>query len=95
MSYARDVLAAELCEATARTLEENASERQIAAINERDYLQPACLSAARNLWRTQKPMEVSTTLRVASERWPRLGAVDIAFHKPGEPPILVALVRGI
>jgi hypothetical protein len=47
MSYASDLLAAELCEATARMLEETATERQAVTINERDVLHPICVSETR------------------------------------------------
>lgn len=95
MSYARDLLAAELCEATARTLDKIAAERQAAKINERDYLHPACLSAAREIVSRREATEVSTTVRLESEIWPRLGAVDIGFLISAEPPVLVELKAGV
>jgi hypothetical protein len=94
MSYGSDLLASQLCEATARTLDETAAERQAATINERDVLHPICLSVARTIGK-REAMEVSTTVRLESETWPRLGAVDIGFLVSGEPPLLVELKAGV
>ena len=72
-----------LATATADRLVERASERGVTSPNERDYLQPSCLDAARALAVESVSrgidLQVRTNLRMRSNDWPRLGAVDIAL----------------
>jgi len=72
-----------LATATADRLVERASERGVTSPNERDYLQPSCLDAARALAVESVSrgidLQVRTNLRMRSDDWPRSGAVDIAL----------------
>ena len=76
-----------LASATADRLVEQASERGVAVPNEKGYLQPSCLAAARRLAIEMVSrgidMQVSTSLWIRSDDWLRLGPVDIALTADG------------
>jgi hypothetical protein len=84
-----DALVVRLAERTASALEALAAARELAAVNERDHLQPACVAEAKALRRSS-----TTQFRLVYTEWPRLGGVDLAFVEPGVPPILVELKGG-
>lgn len=95
MSELNDELLVELARTTAVLLAQRALERGRASINERDYLQPSCVAAARALAAQRDDVELAATVRLRSEIWPRLGGIDVALIRHSQPqPILVELKAG-
>lgn len=90
-----DDLLNELAHETACTLGNLASARRVAPLNERDHLHPSCVQAARNIAQaSETPLEATTSLRIISPLWPRLGRVDLAFVSGGAGPVVVELKCG-
>ena len=90
-----DDLLTELARETASAVGNLATARRVTWLNERDHLQPSCAHAARNIAQaSEAPLEATTSLRIISPLWPRLGRVDLAFVSGAAKPVVVELKCG-